>query len=78
MITGTPRQKRTPPQGYFERSQVQETVHYIEQPTRFTSSSVYYHEVLFNAYAPTINIDDPLRVPSLKTVVWLVLNPLIQ
>jgi hypothetical protein len=28
--------------------------------TRFISSSVYYHEVLFNAYAPTVNIDDPL------------------
>ena len=31
-----------------------------DQPTRFISSSVYYHEVLFAAYAPTVNIDDPL------------------
>ncbi|MBV8212042.1 MAG: cupin domain-containing protein [Verrucomicrobia bacterium] len=31
-----------------------------DKPTRFLSSSVYYHQVLFDAYAPTVNIDDPL------------------
>lgn len=31
-----------------------------DRPSRFISSSVYYHEVFFETYAPTVNIDDPL------------------
>src|SRR6201996_6114991 len=31
-----------------------------DEPSRFISSSVYYHEVFFETYAPTVNIDDPL------------------
>ena len=31
-----------------------------ELPSRFISSSVYYHEVFFETYAPTVNINDPL------------------
>jgi quercetin dioxygenase-like cupin family protein len=31
-----------------------------DKPSRFISSSVYYHEVFFETYAPTVNIDDPL------------------
>jgi quercetin dioxygenase-like cupin family protein len=30
------------------------------EPSRFLSTSVYYHEVFFETYAPTVNIDDPL------------------
>jgi quercetin dioxygenase-like cupin family protein len=31
-----------------------------DKPSRLISSSVYYHEVFFEKYAPTVNIDDPL------------------
>ena len=31
-----------------------------DKPTRFISSSVYYHEVFFELYAPTVNVNDPL------------------
>lgn len=31
-----------------------------EKPSRFISSSVYYHEVLFNSYAQTVDVNDPL------------------
>ena len=31
-----------------------------DQPSRFISSSVYYHEVFFETYAPTVDVDDPL------------------
>ncbi|WGF87733.1 cupin domain-containing protein [Marinivivus vitaminiproducens] len=37
------------------------------KPSRFVSSSVYYHEVLFETYAPTVDADDPLppaRAPT--------------
>ncbi len=33
---------------------------HTDKPSRFISSSVYYHEVFFKTYAPTVNIDDPL------------------
>ena len=35
-----------------------------DKPSRFISSSVYYHEVFFETYAPTVDVDDP--VPSKK------------
>src|SRR5271169_411127 len=35
-----------------------------DKPSRFNSSSVYYHEVFFETYAPTVDVDDP--VPSKK------------
>ena len=31
-----------------------------DKPSRFISSSVYYHEVLFNSYAQTVDVNDPL------------------
>ena len=31
-----------------------------DQPSRFISSSVYYHEVFFERYAPTVDVDDPV------------------
>jgi quercetin dioxygenase-like cupin family protein len=33
---------------------------HTSEPSRFLSTSVYYHEVFFETYAPTVNIDDPL------------------
>jgi quercetin dioxygenase-like cupin family protein len=35
-----------------------------DKPSRFISSSVYYHEVFFELYAPTVDVNDPL--PSKK------------
>ena len=31
-----------------------------DEPSRFISSSVYYHEVFFETYAPTVDINDPV------------------
>src|ERR1700730_4963254 len=31
-----------------------------DKPSRFISSSVYYHEVFFETYAPTVDVDYPL------------------
>ena len=31
-----------------------------DKPSRFISSSVYYHEALFETYAPTVDVNDPL------------------
>ena len=31
-----------------------------DKPSRFISSSVYYHEVFFELYAPTVDVNDPL------------------
>ena len=31
-----------------------------DEPSRFISSSVYYHEVFFETYAPTVDVDDPV------------------
>ena len=31
-----------------------------DKPSRFISSSVYYHEVFFETYAPTVDVDDPV------------------
>ena len=31
-----------------------------DKPSRFLSSSVYYHEILFETYAPTVDVNDPL------------------
>ena len=31
-----------------------------DQPSRFISSSVYYHEVFFELYAPTVDVNDPV------------------
>jgi quercetin dioxygenase-like cupin family protein len=31
-----------------------------DKPSRFISSSVYYHEALFETYAPTVGVNDPL------------------
>ena len=31
-----------------------------DKPSRFISSSVYYHEVFFETYAPTVDVDDHL------------------
>src|SRR6201998_4552074 len=31
-----------------------------DKPSRFLSSSVYYHEVFFELYAPTVAVNDPL------------------
>jgi hypothetical protein len=36
-------------------------------PSRFISSSVYYHEVFFETYAPTVNINDPLPLQKEPT-----------
>jgi quercetin dioxygenase-like cupin family protein len=33
---------------------------HTEKPSRFLSTSVYYHEVFFERYAPTVDIDSPL------------------
>jgi quercetin dioxygenase-like cupin family protein len=33
---------------------------HTDKPSRFISTSVYYHEVFFETYAPTVGIDDPL------------------
>jgi quercetin dioxygenase-like cupin family protein len=30
------------------------------EPSRFVSSSVYYHEVFFEKYAPTVDVNDPV------------------
>ena len=38
-----------------------------DKPSRFLSASVYYHEVFFETYAPTVNIDDPLPAPKEPT-----------
>src|SRR6516165_9392886 len=31
-----------------------------DKPSRFISSSVYYHEVFFETYAPTVDVNDPV------------------
>jgi hypothetical protein len=31
-----------------------------DKPSRFISSSVYYHEVFFELYVPTVDVNDPL------------------
>jgi len=31
-----------------------------DKPSRFIISSVYYHEVLFETYAPTVDVNDPV------------------
>jgi hypothetical protein len=31
-----------------------------DEPSRFISSSVYYHEVFFETYAPTVDVNDPV------------------
>jgi hypothetical protein len=31
-----------------------------DKPSRFISSFVYYHEVLFETCAPTVDVNDPL------------------